>query len=66
MDRKTFQDGYLAGWRSVRGSNDDPPFVPPAPLPLVAGAYVIGFSRGARDAAGMSEKPRDPGASGGC
>lgn len=65
MDRETFEAGYVAEWRSVRGSDDDPPFVPPAPLPLVPGAYVIGFSRGVRDANGMTGKPGDPGARGG-
>jgi hypothetical protein len=54
MDRETFEAGYVAGWQSVRGHDDAPPFVPPAPLPTVAGAYAFGFARRARDAAGMS------------
>ena len=58
MELYTFEAGYVAGWRSVRGSEDDPPFVPPPPSPIVAGAYIIGFSRGVRDATGLTGRPR--------
>jgi hypothetical protein len=53
MDVGSFSEAYTAGWRSVTG--EEPVSVPESPV-LVAHAgtvaYMIGFSRGVRDAAG--------------
>jgi hypothetical protein len=51
-DVGSFSQGYVAGWRSVTG--DVPVLVPESPVLVGAhvGAvtYMVGFSRGARDA----------------
>jgi hypothetical protein len=53
MDVGSFSEAYIAGWRSVTG--EEPVLVPESPV-LVAHAgtvaYMIGFSRGVRDATG--------------
>jgi hypothetical protein len=55
MDKGTFADGFVAGWRSITG--DIPILVPESPV--LFGAYVgavtyrVGFSRGVRDATTM-------------
>jgi hypothetical protein len=48
-DQKVFREGYIAGWQSVRGAVDEPMFVPRSPV-FVGLIYMIGFSRGTRDA----------------
>jgi hypothetical protein len=57
-DHEPFQQGYVAGWRSVRGADDYPPLTPPSPVFVGPMMYMIGFSRGARDARSMT--PDDP------
>jgi hypothetical protein len=44
-----FGDGYIAGWRSVRGADENPD-VPPCLALSVMSMYLVGFSRGVRDA----------------
>jgi hypothetical protein len=48
MDQGPFEDGYIAGWRSVKGAA--PPIVPRSPMLGGTDAYMVGFSRGRRDA----------------
>jgi hypothetical protein len=50
MEQGTFEKGYIAGWRSVRGSEDLPLNVPASPMRIPAGSYMVGFSRALRDA----------------
>jgi hypothetical protein len=50
MEQGTFEKGYIAGWRSVRGAEDLPLNVPPSPMRIPAGSYMLGFSRALRDA----------------
>jgi hypothetical protein len=56
MDVGSFSQGYVAGWRSITG--DEPVLVPESPVLVGAhvGAvtYMVGFSRGARDAVEMT------------
>jgi hypothetical protein len=47
-----FQKGYIAGWRAVTG--ETPINVPPSPTPNDTDAYMVGFSRGKRDATEMA------------
>jgi hypothetical protein len=58
-DVGSFSQGYVAGWRSVTG--DVPVLVPESPVLVGAhvGAvtYMVGFSRGARDATTMTPAP---------
>jgi hypothetical protein len=61
MDRGTFQEGYAAGWRSVRG--DAPVNIPPSPVRNDADAHMVGFSRGQRDANEMASPITTTGAS---
>jgi hypothetical protein len=59
MDVGSFPEAYIAGWRSVTG--EEPVLVPESPvLVAYAGtvAYMIGFSRGVRDATGRAEALR--------
>jgi hypothetical protein len=49
-DQESFQQGYVAGWRSVRGDDDHPPIIPLSPVFVGPSMYMVGFSRGARDA----------------
>jgi hypothetical protein len=51
MDQGTFQEGYAAGWRSVAGGS--PINIPPSPMRNDADAFMVGFSRGKRDADAM-------------
>jgi hypothetical protein len=44
-----FRDGYIAGWRSVRGADENPD-VPACPVQTGMSMYLVGFSRGVRDA----------------
>jgi hypothetical protein len=48
LDHDAFRDGYIAGWRSVR--DEDPALIPPCPAFAGAVMYLVGFSRGVRDA----------------
>jgi hypothetical protein len=38
MELGTFEKGYIAGWRSVRGPKDLPPNVPASPMRIPAGS----------------------------
>jgi hypothetical protein len=49
-DHQPFQQGYIAGWQSVRGANDQPVLIPQSPVFVGPAMYMVGFSRGARDA----------------
>jgi hypothetical protein len=49
-DHEPFQQGYVAGWQSVRGADEQPVLIPPSPVLVGPAMYMIGFSRGARDA----------------
>ena len=50
VDQAPFQQGYIAGWQSVRGADDHPILVPQSPVFVGQAMYMVGFSRGARDA----------------
>jgi hypothetical protein len=50
MEQGTFEKGYIAGWRSVRGSEDALLNVPSSPMRIPAGCYMVVFSRALRDA----------------
>jgi hypothetical protein len=52
-DREVFREGYIAGWRSIRG--DDPMMVPPSPVIVGTPMHLVGFSRGARDAGATTD-----------
>ena len=49
MPERSFEDGYLVGWRWMRG-NDDVPTIPACSVPLGEAAYREGVIRGVRDA----------------
>jgi hypothetical protein len=49
MEHGLFRDGYVAGWRSVEGADENPP-VPASPGLVGEAMYLLGFSRGVRDA----------------
>jgi hypothetical protein len=53
----SLRDGYLAGWRSVR--EDQPVLIPLCPVLVGTAMYMVGFSRGARDAGpeSVSDRP---------
>ena len=55
MELGTFEKGYFAGWRSVRGPKDLRPNVPASPMRIPAGSYMVDFSRALRDATAMDE-----------
>jgi hypothetical protein len=55
-EHRPFQDGYVAGWQSVRGADDYPLLVPPSPVFVRATMYMVGFSRGSRDAEAMTPR----------
>jgi hypothetical protein len=50
VNQAPFRRGYIAGWQAVRGADDQPIFVPPSPVFVEPTMYMVGFSRGARDA----------------
>jgi hypothetical protein len=54
IGQQYFQQGYVAGWQSVRGADDQPVLIPPSPVLVGPAMYMIGFSRGARDAEAMT------------
>jgi hypothetical protein len=49
-EQQPFQQGYIAGWQSVRGADDQPVLIPASPVFVEPVMYMVGFSRGARDA----------------
>jgi hypothetical protein len=53
-DCEPFHQGYLAGWQSVRGADDQPLLIPPCPVLVEPVMHMVGFSRGARDARTMT------------
>jgi hypothetical protein len=46
---REFKDGYIAGWRWIRG-NDDLPTIPACSVPAGETAYRAGVIRGVHDA----------------
>ena len=50
VDHEPFNQGYIAGWQSVRGADDQPMLIPPCPVLVRATMHMVGVSRGARDA----------------
>jgi hypothetical protein len=50
LDQEPFQQGYIAGWQSVRGADNHPLLIPLSPVFVGQAMYMVGFSRGARDA----------------
>jgi hypothetical protein len=58
-----FREGYIAGWQSVRGADENPDF-PACPANAGMSMYLIGFSRGAGDARVVMLRPRQPSPSG--
>jgi hypothetical protein len=50
VDHQPFEQGYVAGWQSVRGADDQPVLIPPSPVFAGSAMYMVGYSRGARDA----------------
>jgi hypothetical protein len=53
MDDDPFSQGYLDGWRSVRGEKEQPA-IPRVPAGTGKSMYLIGFHRGVRDAKAVS------------
>jgi hypothetical protein len=49
-----FKDGYIAGWRWIRG-NDDLPLIPDCSVPAGETAYRAGVMRGVLDACSSPE-----------
>jgi hypothetical protein len=49
-EHQPFEQGYLAGWHSLRGADDEPVLIPSSPVFVGPMMYMVGFSRGARDA----------------
>jgi hypothetical protein len=49
-DYRPFQQGYIAGWQSVRGAGEQPVLIPPSPVFVGPVMYMVGYSRGARGA----------------
>jgi len=50
LNQEPFQQGYIAGWQSVRGADNHPLLIPLSPVFVGQAMYMVGFSRGARDA----------------
>ena len=53
VDQAAYRDGYIAGWRWVRGPDAHSVLVPPCTAPIETGMYSVGFSGGVRDALGQ-------------
>jgi hypothetical protein len=49
VGRDPFSQGYIDGWRSVRG-DEEPRAIPPAPAVAGKSMYLVGFHRGVADA----------------
>jgi hypothetical protein len=47
--QEAFREGYIAGWRSARVADENPD-VPSCPAAVGMSMYLVGFSRGVRDA----------------
>jgi hypothetical protein len=58
VDHEPFDQGYLEGWQAVRGVDDQPVLIPPCPVLVGPAIYMVGFSRGTRDA--RTAIPDDP------
>src|SRR6516162_7796726 len=56
MPQRTFGDGYLAGWRWVRGSDEAPAIPDYSPLEGEA-PFRAGVTRGVRDGCASPQKP---------
>jgi hypothetical protein len=52
---REFKDGYIAGWRWIRG-NDDLPKIPACPGSADETAYRAGVIRGVLDACGSPNR----------
>jgi hypothetical protein len=50
---EAFKEGYLAGWRLVRGAGENPD-VPALSASIGRAAYLAGLARGLRDAKALS------------
>jgi hypothetical protein len=50
VDHQPFEQGYVAGWQSVRGADDQPLLIPPSPVFVGPAMYMVGYFRGSRDA----------------
>ena len=50
-DHEPFDQGYLAGWQSVRGADDEPLLIPPCPVFVGPAMYMVGFSVARRGSA---------------
>ncbi len=50
---EAFKEGYLAGWRLVRGAAETPD-VPELSADIGRAAYLAGLARGLRDAKALS------------
>jgi hypothetical protein len=50
---EAFKEGYLAGWRLVRGAGETPD-VPASTVSIGRAAYLVGLARGLRDAEARS------------
>jgi hypothetical protein len=57
MPEYAFKDGYLAGWKWIRG-NDEMPTIPACSVPDEATAYRAGIMRGVRDACVSPERAK--------
>jgi hypothetical protein len=53
-EHQPFQEGYVAGWQSVRGADGYPLLIPPSPVFVGSAMYMVGYSRGSRDAEAMT------------
>ena len=58
VDHEPFNHGYLEGWQSVRGADDQSVLIPLCPVVVGPAIYMVGFSRGTRDA--RATIPDDP------
>ena len=56
MDHEAFRQGYIAGWRSVKGADANPD-VPEGPALDGASMYLVGFARAVRDAKAVALRP---------
>jgi hypothetical protein len=50
--RKTFVDGYIAGWRSILGQSATPTYIPDYELPPGKPPYEQGYEQGRAVAGG--------------
>ncbi len=57
MAQDAFRDGYIAGWQSARGANEQPERIPVCPALGGMPMYLVGFSQGVRDARVVTLRP---------